>query len=198
LPANLIVLDEPTNHLDMRSKEVLQHALEEFEGSLVVVSHDRDFLDPLVTKVVEFRNGRLRTYLGTVSEFLDVRRREQEAVATAASPAASRASTPATADRDRKRREAQLRQERYEKTQPLQKRLAALEKRIQENETLKETLEGQMADPDLYREGERAREVQAAYRTVGETLQTLYHQWGAVSDELERVMTQFDAEITRR
>ncbi|HSQ75414.1 MAG TPA: ABC-F family ATP-binding cassette domain-containing protein [Bacteroidota bacterium] len=201
MPGNLIVLDEPTNHLDMRSKEVLQNALVEFDGSLVVVSHDRDFLDPLVTKVVEFRNGRIRTYLGTVTEYRDARRHELEAgAATAASAdsAAQGASPPAGTDRERKRREAQLRQERYEKTRPLQKRLALLEQKIQEEEAAKESLEQQMADPDVYREGDRIREIQAAYRTAGETLQTLYHQWGAVSNELEQIVAHYDAEMTRR
>ena len=195
LPANLIVLDEPTNHLDMRSKEVLQDALAEFDGSLIVVSHDRDFLDPLVTKVVEFRSGRIRTYLGTVSDYLDTRMREKEAeAASTASPGTASVS----GDRERKRREAQIRQERYEKTLPLQKRLAALEQRIQEEEATKESLEQQMADPDVYRGGDRIREIQAAYHAVGESLQTLYHQWGAVSNELEQLLHHYDAEMTRR
>ncbi len=194
-PANLIVLDEPTNHLDMRSKEVLQRALGEFDGSLIVVSHDRDFLDPLVTKVVEFKDLGIRTYLGTVSDFLETRRREQDAGKASVD---FRPQPAVTADRDRKRREAELRQERYEKTRPLQKRLTSLEQRIKEAESTKNLLEQQMADPELYRGPDRIREIQLSYQTVGETLQSLYHQWGAVSEDLERWMTHFDAEIQRR
>jgi ATP-binding cassette subfamily F protein 3 len=85
-PANLIVLDEPTNHLDMRSKAVLQEALAEFEGSMVIVSHDRDFLDPLVTKVVEFKDGRIRTSLGNVSDYLAARQARESLTAPERKP----------------------------------------------------------------------------------------------------------------
>ncbi len=75
-PYNLLLLDEPTNHLDMRSKEILKQALIRYDGTLIVVSHDRDFLDGLVTKVYEFRNRKIRTHLGGISEFLRARRIE--------------------------------------------------------------------------------------------------------------------------
>ena len=75
-PYNLLLLDEPTNHLDIRSKEILKKALIKFDGTLIVVSHDRDFLDGLVNKVFEFRNRKIRTHLGGISEFLRSRKLE--------------------------------------------------------------------------------------------------------------------------
>ncbi len=75
-PYNLLLLDEPTNHLDIRSKEILKKALTKFDGTLIVVSHDRDFLDGLVSKVFEFRNRKIRTHLGGISEFLRSRKIE--------------------------------------------------------------------------------------------------------------------------
>ena len=69
-PVNLLILDEPTNHLDMRTKDVLKQALKEFDGTLIVVSHDRDFLDGLTTKVFEFGNGRVVEYLEDIYGFL--------------------------------------------------------------------------------------------------------------------------------
>jgi ATP-binding cassette subfamily F protein 3 len=75
-PYNLLLLDEPTNHLDIRSKEILKKALVRFDGTLIVVSHDRDFLDGLVDKVYEFRNKKIKTHLGGISEFLRARRIE--------------------------------------------------------------------------------------------------------------------------
>ncbi len=75
-PYNLLLLDEPTNHLDIRSKEILKQALIKFDGTLIVVSHDRDFLDGLVNKVYEFRNRRIRTHLGGITEFLRARKIE--------------------------------------------------------------------------------------------------------------------------
>jgi ATP-binding cassette subfamily F protein 3 len=75
-PYNLLLLDEPTNHLDIRSKEILKKALIKFDGTLIVVSHDRDFLDGLVNKVFEFRNRKIKTHLGGIAEFLRSRRLE--------------------------------------------------------------------------------------------------------------------------
>lgn len=75
-PYNLLLLDEPTNHLDIRSKEILKQALNKFDGTLIVVSHDRDFLDGLVDKVFEFRNRKIRTHLGGITEFLRARKIE--------------------------------------------------------------------------------------------------------------------------
>jgi ATP-binding cassette subfamily F protein 3 len=75
-PYNLLLLDEPTNHLDIRSKEILKQALIRYDGTLIVVSHDRDFLDGLVNKVYEFRNRKIRTHLGGIAEFLRARKIE--------------------------------------------------------------------------------------------------------------------------
>ncbi len=73
-PVNLLVLDEPTNHLDIASKDILKQALQQYDGTLILVSHDRDFLDGLVDKVIEFRNNKLKTHLGGIQEFLRKRR----------------------------------------------------------------------------------------------------------------------------
>ena len=88
-PVNLLVLDEPTNHLDMRSKDILKMALLQYNGSLIVVSHDRDFLEGLTTKTYEFRDGHVKLHLGDVSTFLADRKMErlQELERKSASPA---------------------------------------------------------------------------------------------------------------
>jgi ATP-binding cassette subfamily F protein 3 len=191
-PANLIVLDEPTNHLDMRSKAVLQEALDEFEGSMVIVSHDRDFLDPLVTKVVEFRDGRIRTWLGNVSEYLAAR----EARDADTLPERKTVSVPA--DKERKRREAELRNERYARTRPLQEQLRRVEREIEVLEQKKKDLEVTMADPEAYRSGDALHEVHAAYKATGEQLTDLYHRWGKISDELDTIRAEYDEGVDRR
>ena len=73
-PFNLLILDEPTNHLDMRSKDILKNALLQYDGTLIVVSHDREFLDGLVDKVYEFRHKGIREYAGGIFEFLEKRK----------------------------------------------------------------------------------------------------------------------------
>jgi ATP-binding cassette subfamily F protein 3 len=75
-PYNLLALDEPTNHMDIRSKDILKQALQKYDGTLVVVSHDRDFLDGLVDKLYEFRDGKVKEHLGGVQDFLDRRKME--------------------------------------------------------------------------------------------------------------------------
>lgn len=73
-PVNFLILDEPTNHLDMRTKDVLKEAIRSFEGTVIVVSHDRDFLDGLVSKVYEFGGGQVREHIGGIYDFLQKRR----------------------------------------------------------------------------------------------------------------------------
>ncbi len=75
-PYNLLALDEPTNHMDIKSKEILKQALKAYDGTLIVVSHDRDFLDGLVDKMYEFRDGKVREHLGSISDFLEKRKIE--------------------------------------------------------------------------------------------------------------------------
>jgi len=75
-PVNLLILDEPTNHLDMRSKDILKKAIAEFDGTVIVVSHDRDFLNGLVTKVYEFGNQRIKEHLGGIYDFLEHKKME--------------------------------------------------------------------------------------------------------------------------
>jgi ATP-binding cassette subfamily F protein 3 len=92
-PYNLLLLDEPTNHLDIRSKEILKQALIRYDGTLIVVSHDRDFLDGLVNKVYEFRHRKIRTHLGGITEFLRARKIESLRELEKKSPGAVKRST---------------------------------------------------------------------------------------------------------
>lgn len=75
-PYNVLALDEPTNHMDIKSKDILKQALKSYDGTLIVVSHDRDFLEGLVDKMYEFRDGRVKEHLGSVHEFLEERKIE--------------------------------------------------------------------------------------------------------------------------
>jgi ATP-binding cassette, subfamily F, member 3 len=188
-PSNLIVMDEPTNHLDMRSKTVLQQALVEFEGSCVIVSHDRDFLDPLVNKVVEFQAGRIKTYLGNISDYIDTKRRERDQAAVRLRGGGS--GTPqegGISEKARKRQEAEARQRRYEIAKPFQDKIAALERAIEQKEAEKLRMEKEMTDPEFFRQGERAGEISARYKCVQQELADAYYRWGELSKELERLL----------
>jgi ATP-binding cassette, subfamily F, member 3 len=186
-PANTLLLDEPTNHLDLDSKDVLLDALEDFGGTLVLVSHDRYFIDRLATKIIDVGHGGVDVYPGTYEEF---RWRQQTAstpAATDASPvpprgeapraAASRAETaPAAASRDeRKRQEAEHRRLKRAWEQH-QARLAEIEQRIAEREDDVRALEARMAEPGFYESGDASRDVisqhQAAMWDVGRLMET--------------------------
>jgi ATP-binding cassette subfamily F protein 3 len=195
-PTNLIIMDEPTNHLDMRSKGVMQQALQNFEGSYVIVSHDRDFLDPIVNKVVEFSKGHIKTYLGNVSEYIYTKQREQ--TQPTASPLPQNKHTEATpiqhSDKERKRIEAEQRNKRYKATKPIQDKIDKLEKQIAAKEKQKTDIEELMGHPDFYKDGEKVKEVTAQYKSFESELNDLYFTWGELTKELEHVSAEFNNE----
>lgn len=184
-PCNLIVMDEPTNHLDMRSKAILQEALAAFEGSYVIVSHDRDFLDPIVNKVVEFRQGMIKTYIGNVSEYIDAKRKEQERI-TEAAAVQQRKSEPKLSEKERKRIEAEERQKRYKRLKPVQDKINAVEKEVGELERKKSDYEALMGDPEFYKDGEKVKRVTADHKKLESQLKDAYFRWNTLTKELEK------------
>jgi ATP-binding cassette subfamily F protein 3 len=200
-PCNLIIMDEPTNHLDMRSKAVMQQALMKFEGSYVIVSHDRDFLDPIVNKVVEFSKGRIKTYLGNVSEYIYARQKEQNGTQAAAVAVqqqqkkkiqdSARRDEPKLSDKERKRIEAEQRQKRSHLTKPIQQKIYRLERDIESKEKQKADFEELMGHADFYKDGEKVKEVTAQYKTLESELADIYVKWGELTKELEKVIGEF-------
>ena len=131
---NLLILDEPTNHLDMQSKDVLKEAIRDFDGTVIIVSHDREFLDGLVTKVYEFGEGKVREHLGGIYDYLARKNASNinEALSLTKSPTqASEAPKPANENRLS-----------YEAEKQLQKQRRKLEKQVEENEKSINELEG--------------------------------------------------------
>jgi len=187
-PSNLLVMDEPTNHLDMRSKGVLQDALSEYEGSFVIVSHDRDFLDPIVNKIVEFRHGGIKVYPGTLSEYLEKKRMEREAEAASFAPVKTTGS--AAKEKERKRLEADFRQERYRRTKPLQDKINTIERSIGKHEEEKTMIEHQMSNPDFFKDGEHVKASAARYKELQKLLIDEYYRWGELTKDLERVTVE--------
>jgi len=195
VPANFLILDEPTNHLDLRSKEVLKDALRAFEGTFAIVSHDRDFLAGLVTKVIVAKDRGLVVYPGSVDDYLRIWHEkeagEQLGKTGADSDAASRSANQG--ERERKRREAERRQERYRRLKPLKDELEGLLSRIGQMEKRKEELESMLADPRTYGDASQARSAGSEHREIAPALDALYQQWSVVQekiDAIEREMTE--------
>jgi ATP-binding cassette subfamily F protein 3 len=195
-PSNLLIMDEPTNHLDMRSKGVLQDALQDYEGSFIIVSHDRDFLDPLVNKVVEFSTAGIRVFTGTLSEYLEKKRIEREQQANQAK--VTRTTTGAgIAAKERKRLEAEFRQERYRLTKPLQDKIAKSEKAIERLEKEKDKIEQTMAGAEFYRDPEHVKSVNTQYKNVQTELQEEYFRWGELSKKFDAMSAEINEKMEK-
>ncbi|MBR4659909.1 MAG: ABC-F family ATP-binding cassette domain-containing protein [Bacteroidales bacterium] len=156
-PYNLLALDEPTNHMDIRAKDVLKQALLAYDGTLIVVSHDRDFLSGLVTKIYEFADGRVREHLGGVDDFLrrkkaesfrDIERAAAPAKPATAAPAASETPQPRTGQQDYNERKAQAREDKriQNRRNALEKQIASIEEQMS---AIEKVLEAPAADTDI-------------------------------------------------
>jgi len=187
-PSNVLVLDEPTNHLDVEACEVLESALVDYTGTLVFISHDRDFLNALATRVVEVRGGTLREFLGNYDAYLIKLREEAQRASSAsvASPSAGAndraaagspgAASPGDAQRTREERKARER---------AQRRLARIEEQIGEKEAQVEELGARLGDPGVYGDYARLREVEAERDATRSEVAALYAQWEMLAAELE-------------
>lgn len=187
-PVNLLILDEPTNHLDISGKQVLKDAIKAFDGTAIIVSHDRDFLDGLVSKVYEFGNQRVREHLCGIYEYLEkknldslqeLEKKDKTADKASDKTAAEQPAKPQTSDtlsfeeqKDLKRKRSQL-----EKTvKATEKQISDLEQEISELETKMTTPEGS-SDQNLYiRHGQLRQELEAATE-----------KWMEASEELENL-----------
>jgi len=147
-PANLLILDEPTNHLDIRSKNVLKEAILRFTGTVIIASHDREFLDGLVSRVYEFRAGRVSEHIGGIYDWLE--KRDQEDGTTPSNPRATSSTTkeskptePTSGALDYQRQKEAARERRA-----LERELKSLEERSEAIDSELQTLEERLADPE--------------------------------------------------
>ena len=207
-PANFIILDEPTNHLDMQSKRILQEALQQFEGTCMIVSHDRDFIDPIVNKTLEIRPGQVKTWLGNISYFLNKReqleREEQDAATAAGRSGKGSVSEDATADgsagngsvesrqnglsrKEQRRQEALVRQRLSKKLKPLKKRLNRIEETVERVESRKQEIEALMARPDFYEDSEEVKQISIEYETLKQELSEAYSKWEEIASRIEYI-----------
>ncbi len=205
-PANFLILDEPTNHLDMQSQQVLQQALLDYSGTYCIVSHNRSFLDPIVTKVLEFRPGELpRLFLGNISDYIEKKEAEERALQALSGevpsapklsglPSSSPAPAAAKDRKEQRRREAEYRQRKTRELKPLEEKLAKLEETIAHTEAEQSRLTEEMNSPDAAGDADRILEISRAYELTAKTLEAAYTAWSDTSDEIERVTAKLEAE----
>ncbi|AOS84398.1 ABC transporter [Chlorobaculum limnaeum] len=170
--SNLLIMDEPTNHLDMRSKEMLIDSLENYDGTLLIVSHDRYFLDSLVNKVFEIKNGGVQVYLGTYAEYLEKAEKAWE------EEKKQQAEAAAKQEADRKAAAAKPVAKKPAAPKANRKKIEAIEKEIQRLEESKKQHEAMMAQPTFYEQSaEETRKATAEYEEVCRELDALYVCW---------------------
>jgi len=189
-PANLLILDEPTNHLDIVSQEVLQEAMRQYDGSIIVVSHNRRFVDSFAGKVLEIKNGRGTIFDGNIAYYLHKTRAGQTPSPLPAATRQSRESTPekpGKKGKDLRRAQAELRQQKNRELGPLKKTAARCEQEIEQMENRKSQLEQAMADPETYKDQERFAELNKEYGSIEQKLKHGYSEWEQVQAKIEEL-----------
>lgn len=186
--SNFIILDEPTNHLDYSSKQILQNALINFNGSLILVSHDIDFLRPLVNRVVDIRKGLIKNYSGNIDYYLSKR---EELKNIESENEKKIPGNDSLSRKDQKRLKAEMRQKKYSATKDLIKRIGELEKRIGELEKLNKQLEMNLIDPQIYSNPQAAKETTQKFNKTKVELEDVLLQWEKLNEELLIIESQF-------
>jgi ATP-binding cassette subfamily F protein 3 len=191
---NFLILDEPTNHLDMNTREIFQQALLQYGGTLLIVSHDRHFLDDLADRVIEIRYGKLYDYPGNYSRFIEKRdeflRREEGASTGKPESQSARAEKPIDDQgqtKDRRRQEAEERNRIYRKRKVFMDRIGPLETSIAESEARRSEIDSLLCSRSVLSNSARVKELYVERRAVEDKLISDYEEWERLSETLESV-----------
>jgi ATP-binding cassette subfamily F protein 3 len=198
-PVNFLIMDEPTNHLDKFARQALERALVQYNGTLLLISHDRYFLDKLVNRVVEIRNGSILEYDGNYSYYLQKRESIRIPQPISTPEAATTLTTKEESlkvpqapggkkTKEQKKMEAEARQVVSNERNRLQREVEKLEEKIDRLEKRKDELETQMAQPDTYNHSELAVRLQKEYAAVNKELNQCNRQWEQASTQLEEII----------
>ena len=196
--SNFLILDEPTNHLDMNSKQVLMTALHNYGGTILIISHDREFLDGIVTKIIEVKNKNVKTYLGNCTYYIE-KLEEEKAGISMTKLAKNGASGNGTAKneqtvipkqkktKEQKRLEAEQRNKIYKHAKPLKDSIHKLEKEIKVLEEKTAAIEKEMAHPEFFKDHHNSAQKTTEYKTSKDRLNDLYHKWSEESKKLAKI-----------
>lgn len=194
LPVNLLILDEPTNHLDMSSQDVLLDALNAYDGTLIVASHDRYFLDRLVGRVLELDGGMLRDFPGNLSEYLERKGLAGE-LAENEERIPGRSADTRSERKELKRLEAEVRNRFSERMHAARRELETIQQTIEEHEARKAEIEPLLSDESLYRDPESCRSLLSEYDKIRKDLPRLMDEWEQLALRLAEMEKQRDGEL---
>lgn len=182
-PHNLLIMDEPTNHLDLKSKEMLKNALLQYDGTLVVVSHDRHFLQGLADKIFEFRDGKVREFLGNIDEYLearkldDFRQLEQSKAEEKLAPKEEKAKNDGLSYNERKQLDKDIRK--------AEREVKNLEAAIEKEESSIEAIDAKLHDPDQFKELSKEPDFYEKYEARKAKLEKLMLDWEKAQEQLQ-------------
>ncbi|MBR6732616.1 MAG: ATP-binding cassette domain-containing protein [Bacteroidales bacterium] len=182
-PYNLLALDEPTNHMDIRSKDILKEALKSYDGTLIIVSHDRDFLDGLVDKLYEFRDGKVKEHLGGVQEFLERRKLETlNELERHLKPVQEEKPVEVVQKKEEAKQEYQAKKFVSKEEKKIRNRISFLEKKIEEYETKMAEIEAVLSNPGP---DDDVMELTRAYLENKRELDYKMEEWSELNEKLE-------------
>ncbi len=195
-PANFLILDEPTNHLDMRSKQVLVDAIHAYQGTVLVISHDRHFIQGFATKVWRAENGRVFEYEGGFDYYdwkyhqeLEQKKAEKTSGKLAQSTHQKTGVTDSSSSKDSKRNEAELRNLIHKETSPIKREVEKLEEKLKRMEAEKVALEKEMAHPDFYNQSNYKAKLQE-FGNLEKKIEQITEQWLEKQEELEQKIAE--------
>lgn len=187
-PVNLLILDEPTNHLDMTTKDILKQAIKDFNGTVIVVSHDREFLDGLVEKVYEFGGGKVKECLGGIYEFLEKKKLASLAELESAPQPAKQQSKPQTPARTKEKEERPAPRMTYTEQREREKMVKRAEKKIKDAEADIASIEQEIADTESkIAAGETSNEIFETHAALQKKLDNAMSLWEIATIDLEEL-----------
>jgi len=192
-PSNFLIFDEPTNHLDMRSKEVLMNALQKYQGTVVIVSHDREFIDGIVDKVIEVKNKKIKTYFGNATEYLKSKEDEfKKTISQNKKPVFKDVKAAIEVKKENEsRKELKNKKEKNKLILPVKNKINELEKNALELESTIKAKEELMSKDEFFKGGYKVVEVTNEYNSLKEKLKNVYSQWEDETEKLNRLEKQF-------
>jgi len=186
LDTNFLILDEPTNHLDLKTKDIFQNALINYHGTVAIVSHDRYFLDHLVNKVFELKDGSINDYSGNYTYFIE-KRGQTIAQAKDGNSSQQSSNDQVIKTKDKKRLEAEERNKLSKIKNTWKKELTAVEEKIELLETRKSGHETSLCDPQTHKDSAKIKELQIELKDITTQLENYYNIWTDISSKLEKL-----------
>lgn len=194
-PSNFLVLDEPTNHLDMKSKEVLKNALKQYHGSVIVVSHDREFIDGFVSKIIEVKDKNIKTFFGNSFDYIRVKEKELEEKSNYGKV---KEKVEEQSEQEKKSHyEINLEQKKKKReflkvASPVKKKISQIESELEKLEARKSEIEALMANEEFFKDADKVIVINTEYKEIQKRTDKLNKEWEEKVTELNELEKEFD------